>query len=136
MQSTNALLRVGTRLLILALTSFVLVALGCTGAQAFPETALPSVSSSAELQPAALQMTLDVLSLDTSEKEQTSCIPGRDKVRVEHNAIVPTLALLQHSPGSNGATLPRNMPRQLGAAQRAGRIPDALTHLDLGIVRT
>lgn len=136
MHCTSALLRVGARLLVLALTSFVLVALGCTGAQAFPETASPSVSSQARLQPAPVQAPQDVASPDTSEQEQITCIPGRDKARVEHNAIVPTIALFQHSPGANGATLPRNVPRPLGAEQLAGRIPAALTHLDLSIVRT
>lgn len=142
MQSTSALLRVGARLLILALASFVLVVLGCTGAQAFPETPPPSMSSPTELQSAAIHAASDVaaqdtaVSLDTPGQDQPACIPGRDKVRVERSATITTMALLQDSPGSNGATLPRDVPLQLVADHLAGRIPDALTHLDLGIVRT
>ena len=135
MQGTSALLRGGARLLILAMTSLVLVVLGCTGAQAAAETSLPSMSSPAQLRPASAHVVLDVVSVDAPAQDQASCIPGRDTVRLEHNAPVPTTALLQHSPSNSGAAL-RRLPPDLAAERPSGRIPTALTHLDLGIVET
>ena len=135
MQDTSALLRGGARLLILAMTSLVLVVLGCTGAQAAAETSLPSMSSPAQLRPASSHVILDVVSADAPAQDPASCVPGRDTVRLEHNAPEPTTALLQHSRSNSGAAL-RRLPPDLAAERPSGRIPTALTHLDLGIVRT
>ena len=135
MRSTSALLSGGARLLILAMTSMVLVVLGCTGAQAAAETSLPSMSSPAQLGPVSEHVVLDAVSFDAPAPNQTACSPGRDTVQLEHNALVPTNALLQHSPSSSRAALPHLHP-DLAAERQSGRIPAALTHLDLGIVRT
>ena len=136
MLGTSALLRGGSRLLILALASLVLTVLGCTGAQASTPTALPSVSPPAQVRPAAVHAVPDAVSLDAPQPDQPSCSPGRDTVRVEHNALVPTIALHQHPPAGSGAALPRRLPPDVAAERPSGRIPTALTHLDLGMVRT
>ncbi len=128
MRGTSATLRIAARLVILALASIFLVVLGCTGAQA--ATAAPATSIAG---PGTLTVTSSVI---PSGHERPACGPGRDKARVEHNATSPGQSLLQPDPGASSAVLLRTAPLEPGLAQRSGRIPTALTHLDLGIVRT
>lgn len=146
MQSTSSLLRVTARLVVLALTSFVLVVLGCTGAQAFPDvaatTAIPltapaansSVSGTGHSSTALSNTVVSSALAPTLDKP--ACIPGRDKTRIEQNAISAGQGLLPHQGGTSASTLLRVAALEAGLLPRPGRIPAALTHLDLGIVRT
>lgn len=77
-----------------------------------------------------------VLVQTAATSPQPACTPGRDTARMEKNAVSAPTALLQHSPTG---TFSRNAAQAGWDADESllsGRIPDALTHLDLGIVRT
>lgn len=152
MQRINALPRVAAHALILAFAAFLLLAIGSTGAQASPNGQVASIGASAfndtplndgpALNTAA-GMTADTVrstaaksSASVSGQVLTSCTPGRDKVRVESNAVAPAQAQLQHSPGNDCIGLFTSVQPGIAADQLSGRTPAALTHLDLGIVRT
>ncbi len=164
MQRINALPRVAAHALILAFAAFMLLAIGSTGAQASPNGQVASIGASAfndtvlhddnaQNVDAALNdgpalntsagMTADTVrgtaaksSAGVSGHVLTSCTPGRDKVRVESNAVAPAQAQLQHSPGNDCTGLFAPVHPGIAADQLSGRTPAALTHLDLGIVRT
>lgn len=130
MQRISALPRVAAHALILAFAAFMLLAIGCTGAQASPNGQVASISAS------AFQDALANTSADIYSQVLTTCNPGRDKVRVECNAVAPTQAQLQHSPENDGVGLFTPVRAETTTDQLSGRTPAALTHLDLGIVRT
>lgn len=140
MQNTNSLLRATARLAVLALASFVLVVLGCTGAQAFPEdvsaTALPVAAQAVAAPTASSSISGTSASALAPSLDKPACIPGRDKVRIEQDAISPGQALLPHQGATSAGILPKVLPLESGLLRLSGRIPAALTHLDLGIVRT
>lgn len=137
MQTSSTGLRIAARLLILALSAFAFVVIGCTGAQAIP--ASPSPAAVSVLGP-AVQVTpgtaANAQSVVTAVQELPACNPGRVKVRLEHNAITPGQGLFPPGPELSGSALPRNAHPEVEALQAVGRIPAALTHLDLGILRT
>ncbi len=115
--------RIAAHVILLAFTAAMLLDFGCTGVQASPDpetVPVIAVSSAADAASPALP----------------ACIPGRDKVRLECHAMAPTPAQLQHSPASTGMELFSQIRTVKSTGQLAGRIPAALTHLDLGIVRT
>ncbi len=164
MQGTTTMLRTGTRLLLMAFLSLVLVALGAAGAQAIPAApAHPASSVPAATAASTAAAALEVAATPAPESfgsvgapasgpagaqdgppvlvqwadlEQTTCIPGRKKVRLESAAVVPSYALLQHAPESGGRFLPHAQVAGSDGVRPSGRIPASLTHLDLGIVRT
>lgn len=137
MQNSSAGLRMAARLLVLALSSFVLVVMGCTGAQAIPDTPAPATLSvlapAAQMPPDAAA---DARSVPSAGQELTACHPGRDRVRLERNSMAPGQGLFQPGPELSGSALSRMTHPDFDSLQLAGRIPAALTHLDLGIVRT
>lgn len=160
MRSTSSFIRLAAHGLLLAFAAFVLVTVGCTGANASTgaQTAPGARAASASSQPLTVatptagQQALPVATdqqatvqeppglatsgLETSGQVLTACVPGRDKARVESNAVAPTVAHLQDSPGNCSSGLPDRARADTAAAQLSDRIPAALTHLDLGIVRT
>lgn len=145
MRSTSSFIRVAAHGLLLAFAAFLLVTVGCTGANASPgaqenpgtQGASAVSQPDAGTTPAAGQATgQQAARLETSGQVLTACVPGRDKARVESNAVAPTLAHLQDSPGDAGSGLPDRARANTASAQLSDRIPAALTHLDLGIVRT
>lgn len=154
MRSTSSFIRVAAHALLLALAAFLLVTIGCTGANATPaaqdspgtQGASAMSQPLAATTPAAVQQSADLAAthitgqqatgLETARQALTACVPGRDKARVESNAVAPTPAHLQDSPGNANSSLPDRARANTVSAQLSDRIPAALTHLDLGIVRT
>lgn len=143
MQTSSTGLRIAARLLILALSAFAFVVIGCTGAQAIPASPSPaavSVPGPVSVLGPAVQVTpgtaANAQSVVTAVQELPACNPGRVKVRLEHNAITPGQGLFPPGPELSGSALPRNAHPEVEALQAVGRIPAALTHLDLGILRT
>ncbi len=170
MQATTTKLGTAARFLLPALLSLVLVALGATGARAFPEVPTPAPASmpapvvaavAASVQPSSVARATaatpaqerfgslgsqlagpagapdtPAVLVDQASQEQTTCIPGRKKVRLESAAALPSYALLQHAPEPGQLPLPRTHVPGHEDARLSGRIPASLTHLDLGIVRT
>ncbi len=140
MQSTSASLRVAARLLILAMASLLLVVLGCTGAQAAaqaPATAAATVTAAANPTATATPHASPAMTaMVSSVQDRPACIPGGDKVRLERSAVSPGQALLLHDPAACPGSLLRAAPLDAGPPQSWGRIPTALSHLDLGILRT
>lgn len=135
MQGTTALLRVGTRALVLALAAVLLVVLGCTGAQASPGSPpMGTVAVTPTVTKQSSQPTTVLVA--TAGHAQTTCIPGRGKARMEANAVAPSPAQLQPSFGNAVAALPQALSCGSSSATLQGRIPSSPTHLDLGIVRT
>lgn len=78
----------------------------------------------------------DARSVPSAGQELTACHPGRDRVRLERNSMAPGQGLFQPGPELSGSALSRMTHPDFDSLQLAGRIPAALTHLDLGIVRT
>ncbi|MFQ4147694.1 hypothetical protein AAGW05_03195 [Arthrobacter sp. LAPM80] len=145
MRSSRQSLRFTVRTVLLTFTAFVLMAIGLTGAPASPGTQTTTALASAvqaakphapQMQAAQGARPLTASVVETTGQRSTECVPGRNKVRVERDAVSPTQAHLQHSPGSSGAGLLCGARADTSAAGQSGRIPAALTHLDLGIVRT
>ncbi|MFB9166519.1 hypothetical protein [Arthrobacter psychrochitiniphilus] len=124
--------------LLLALGSMTLVVIGCTGAQASPGMQTIAVSPAAEQQiTAATTAALNTRGiLNTLNQLSPECKPGHKKVRLESHAVSPNLVQLQSPRGSFGSPLPHRLLVDGAAQQFLGRIPAALSHLDLGIVRT
>jgi len=148
----------------MAALCLVLVALGGTGARAFPSApahtaaSLPAPAASAPAPaaslpaPAATDTLVSVgaapaagpasvpagtpVLVEWTAQEQTTCNPGRKKVRLESSAVLPSPAHLQHAPESGCRLLPRTRVPGSEDVRLSGRIPASLTHLDLGIVRT
>ncbi|MEO6529699.1 MAG: hypothetical protein ABI563_05495 [Specibacter sp.] len=129
MRSTAPMLRLTAQAVLLAFAGLLLVTLGCGGAQA--ATAAQASAThvyTAQFSPAALDNVVAPAS--------PACIPGRDKVRLERDALPPTPAQLQPTRNDAGAGFAERAGTHSGAAPLLGRIPASLTHLDLGIVRT
>ncbi|MDO5751951.1 hypothetical protein [Arthrobacter sp.] len=131
MQHIGALPRLGAQAIILAFVAFMLVAIGCTGSHASPNEQAASISASPAFNSSGAGTFADAVG-----HALPSCIPGRNKVRVERNAVPPSQAHLHHSPVSGCTGLFAPARAEGTADQFSGRTPTALTHLDLGIVRT
>ena len=127
MQRTTVTLRLVTQALVLALIALVLVVVACTGAQG------SSTQQTAAQQISAQQTTLIE---GTAVERPPLCIPGRDTTRVESNALSPSSAALHYCPTGISVRTAAQLGNDSQASQLSGRIPAALTHLDLGIVRT
>ena len=136
MQHIGARPRLGAQALILAFAAFMLVAIGCTGAHAFPTEQATSISASPALPGSGADTFAADTFADAVGHAPPSCIPGRNKVRVERNAVPPSQAHLHHPPASGCTGLFASARAEGTADQFSGRTPAALTHLDLGIVRT
>ena len=151
-QHLCALPRLGAQALILAFAAFMLMAIGCTGAPVSPNGQVASISASpfskivlgstpsgsapALGSAAALDRSAVDITADAAGHALPTCIPGRNKVRVERNAAPPSQAHLQHTPANGCTGLFAAVRTETGADQFSGRTPAAWTHLDLGIVRT
>ncbi|MET4002831.1 MULTISPECIES: hypothetical protein [Arthrobacter] len=129
--------------LLLALGTMTLVVIGCTGAQASPGMQTIAVTPAAEQQiTAATTAALNTHSSRTRDvlhavnQLSPECKPRHKKVRLESHAVSPNLVQLQSPRGSFGSPLPHRLLVDGAAQQFLGRIPAALSHLDLGIVRT
>ncbi|MDJ0317296.1 MULTISPECIES: hypothetical protein [Arthrobacter] len=158
MPKPASLLSFVTHAVLLALTGLMLVIVGCTGAQAssgnpaasgstyeltstaldIHAVAVPVLAVTTGLSlPSTAQLPNTVLSPGTDARPAwTTCVPGRDKVRLEQNALTPVSAHLQRPPSALESDLLTPARADGGADQFADRVPAALTHLDLGIVRT
>ena len=146
MQHLRALPRLGAQALILAFAAFMLMAIGCTGAPVSPNGQVASISASPFSKivlgstpsgsAAALDRSAVDITADAAGHALPTCIPGRNKVRVERNAAPPSQAHLQHTPANGCTGLFAAVRTETGADQFSGRTPAAWTHLDLGIVRT
>lgn len=140
MQRTSAALRFPSpgftaarlaQVVVVALIALVLVVAGCTVAQ--------SSATAGSLSPAAVSQATPqatVLNEVTAAQRLLACIPGRDKTRAETNALSPASAALLHCPAGTWVQTAVLFGAERNPSQRAGRIPAALTHLDLGILRT
>ena len=129
MQRTSMSLRLVTEALVLAFIALVLVVAGCTGAQV-------SSKQLAAAAPVSTVLIETTLVASTAVDQPPVCIPGRDKTRVETNAASPSSAALHYCPTGISVRTAAHLGNDSQASQRSGRIPAALTHLDLGIVRT
>ena len=148
MHSIGTLPRMVVHALLLALATAMLLAFGCTAVQATPKgpsstsAATPWDSTSAAApwdSTSAITGPVTATSVTTAEPAgpvSTACVPGRDTVRLERNAVAPTAAQLQHSPASAGTAFFARVLSVTATEPLSGRIPAAPTHLDLGIVRT
>lgn len=123
MRSTSPTFRLLTHALLLAFAAFALVVIGCTGAQASPATLASPTAQSSAVQSATAQ-------------KSPKCVPGRDKAKVERNAVAPNPAHLQPPPANPDSALPGRARADASVLLFSSRDPAALTHLDLGIVRT
>lgn len=124
--------RLTTHAVLLAFAGMLLVAFGCSGTQARAGMQATTAHVSATQFSPATDVSLAALTAPVS----TECVPGRDKVRLEREALPPTLAHLHPAQQDTDAGLSERTTANVGAAQLLGRIPASLTHLDLGIVRT
>ncbi len=148
MHSIGTLPRMVVHALLLALATAMLLAFGCTAVQTTPKgpsstsLAVPLDSTSAAVpwdSTSAITGPVNATSVTTAEPAgpvSTACVPGRDTVRLERNAVAPTAAQLQHSPASAGTAFFARVLSVTATEPLSGRIPAAPTHLDLGIVRT
>ncbi|MHA7271270.1 hypothetical protein [Arthrobacter sp. HLT1-20] len=147
MRSTVSMLRLTTHAILLAFAGLLLVAFGCSGAQAqagmqatatHAPTAHVSAAhvSAAHVSAAQFSPATDVSVAALTAPVSTACVPGRDKVRLERDALPPVPAHLQPAQQDTDAGLAERTKANSGAAQLLGRTPASLTHLDLGIVRT
>ncbi|MHA7306050.1 hypothetical protein ACX80E_12520 [Arthrobacter sp. TMN-49] len=133
MRSTTLMVRLAAHAVLLAFVGLAIVAFGCTGAQASPNT----LAVTAHVSTSQFSAAADTAAVDTViSPVSTACVPGRDDVRLERDAVAPTPAHLQHSPKNANAGLADLAWTNPGAVHLLGRIPASLTHLDLGIVRT
>lgn len=132
MRSTSPTFRLLTHALLLAFAAFALVVIGCTGAQASPATLASPTAQSSAVQSATAQSSAVQSAVQGSPK----CVPGRDKAKVERNAVAPNPAHLQPSPANPDSALPVRAWADASVLQFSSRDPASLTHLDLGIVRT
>ena len=132
MQRTTVALRLVTQALVLAFIALVLVVVACTGAQS------SSMQQTVAQQISAHQTTLiEATAVEgTAVERPPLCIPGRDTTRVESNAVSPSAAALHYCPTGISVRTAAHLGNDSQASQLSGRIPAALTHLDLGIVRT
>ena len=157
MHSIGTLPRMVVHALLLALATAMLLAFGCTAVQATPKgpsatslaapwdstSAAAPVDSTSATAPwdstSAITGPVTATSVTTAEPAgpvSTACVPGRDTVRLERNAVALTAAQLQHSPASAGTAFFARVLSVTATEPLSGRIPAAPTHLDLGIVRT
>lgn len=119
------------RVVVVALIALALVVAGCTVAQSSPSSGLVGPAAAVQATPAASAVN-DV----TAAQRLLACIPGRDKTRAETNALSPSSAALLHCPAGTWVQTAVRFGAERTTSQRVGRIPAALTHLDLGILRT
>lgn len=135
MQRISTGFRFTAHALILAFVALTLVVIGCNGAQASAAQQV-AITVSATTPASAPASNAVALKKATAQKENPACAPSGSSARVEKIALAPSPALLPHSPSS---VLDQLSPYVLvgdGLSPHSGRIPAALTHLDLGIVRT
>ncbi|WP_157884004.1 hypothetical protein [Arthrobacter alpinus] len=131
MRSMAFFLRFLTRSLLLTIAAFALIVTGGISAQA---AALDPVT----VQQSTLGQSTGQAStaLESVSTVLTGCVPGRDKTRVECNAVTPSPAHLRHTPANANTGFAGRTQTDIFGALLFGRIPSSLTHLDLGIVRT
>ncbi|POH74728.1 hypothetical protein [Arthrobacter glacialis] len=132
MRSSSFTVRLAAHAVLLAFAGMLLVAFGCSGAQASAGMQVATASVSAAQFSPAIETSVESLIAPVS----TACIPGRDKVRLDRDTLPPTPAQLQPKQNDADAGLSRRARENSGAVALLGRIPASLTHLDLGIVRT
>lgn len=129
--------RLTTHAILLAFAGMLLVAFGCSGAQAQAGMqATAAHAPTAHVSAAQFSPSTDVSLAVLTAPVSTACVPGRDKVRLERDAVPPVPAHLQPAQQDTSAGLAERTKANGGAAQVLGRTPASLTHLDLGIVRT
>ncbi|ALE91423.1 hypothetical protein AOC05_02095 [Arthrobacter alpinus] len=132
MRGTSPSFRLLTHALLLAFAAFALVVIGCTGAQASPATVTSPTARSSTVQSATAQSS----AVQSTAPGSPKCVPGRDKAKVERNTVAPNPAHLQPSPANPDSARPDRARADTSVLQFSSRDPAALTHLDLGIVRT
>lgn len=129
-------LRFLTRSLLLTFTAFALILTGGISAQAAPLDPVTHHQATVQLAPLPQSTAPASNALKSVNTVLTACVPGRDKTRVESNAVTPSPAHLRHTPANANSGFADRAQTDIAGAQLPGRIPSALTHLDLGIVRT
>lgn len=144
MQRTSAALRFPSpgfaaarlaQVVVVAIIALVLVVAGCTVAQFSASASSLSPAAVSQSAPQTAPQTA-VLNEVTAAQRLLACIPGKDKTRAETNALSPASAALLHDPAGTWVQTAVLFGAEGNPSQRAGRIPAALTHLDLGILRT
>ncbi|POH71589.1 hypothetical protein [Arthrobacter glacialis] len=132
MRSNSFTVRLAAHAVLLAFAGMLLVAFGCSGAQASAGMQVATASVSAAQFSPATETSVEARIAPVS----TACIPGRDKVRLERDTLPPSPAQLQPKQNDADAGLSGRAWENSGAVALLGRMPASLTHLDLGIVRT
>lgn len=133
-----------SRVILVALLGLVLVVLGWTGQAKTTEAIIPTATSAISASSTgfagtaaatATATTPTVLDKLTSLK-RTACVPGRETGQPECTALPSNPAHVQQLDDGALSSLSQPLSAAWSTSAMGGRIPAALTHLDLGILRT